>query len=433
MSGVEGKDAGFCMDGMNRFFMETTVPKIIYSDEEGGLVKALTDGRVDLVDLAGTLSRQRGISFITVVPQGHSGHGRIEKRIHMLQQSLEQSQLRNSRCTSMGWHTLAKAVERTVNSVPIGFLHHQSGGQNPLLRILTPNSLRLISTSDRSPANLFNIPDSPAGIMDDIQQKYECWYHVWNEQYLPLILDRQKWHFRRDNLCPGDIVYFKLRESKMSATWRIGKVEGVKIGEDGFVRQAVIAYKDTSSDDPSDWIHRTVERPVRNLVKLFHIDDTTLMDDIQAVHDASQKILDREKISFDENIETIEREDFFDNIDPVEDVLDDENQDLVREIPPPQPKKLRKKRKTEVEKLKIDLKGWEMMKSPDPNSLQAVKLSAAPFIHNFMSTVSANITVQNGNNNMEMGEGRGAEIEDEEFDVIYDDDTFDNDVNIYLL
>ena len=115
----------------------------------------------------------------------------------------------------------------------------------------------------------------------------------------------------------------------MSATWRIGKVEGVKIGEDGFVRQAVIAYKDTSSDDPSDWIHRTVERPVRNLVKLFHIDDTTLMDDIQAVHDASQKILDREKISFDENIETIEREDFFDNIDPVEDVLDDENQDLV--------------------------------------------------------------------------------------------------------
>ena len=157
------------------------------------------------------------------------------------------------------------------------------------------------------------------------------------------------------------------------------------------------------------------------------------MDDIQAVHDASQKILDREKISFDENIETIEREDFFDNIDPVEDVLDDENQDLVREVPPPQPKKLRKKRKTEVEKLKIDLKGWEMMKSPDPNSLQAVKLSAAPFIHNFMSTVSANITVQNGNNNMEMGEGRGAEIEDEEFDVIYDDDTFDHDVNISLL
>ena len=65
---IEGKDAGFCMDGMNRFFMETTVPKIIYADEEGGLVKALTYGRVDMVDIAGTLSRQRGISFETVVP-----------------------------------------------------------------------------------------------------------------------------------------------------------------------------------------------------------------------------------------------------------------------------------------------------------------------------------------------------------------------------
>ena len=301
---IEGKDAAFCMDGMNRFFMETTVPKFIYSDEEGGLVKALTHGRVDLVDLAGTLSKQRGISFTTVVPQGHYGHGRIEKRIHMLQQSLEQSEIRNSRCTSMGWHTLAKAVERTVNSVPIGFLLHQSGGLNPLLRILTPNSLKLISTSDRSPAGLFKIPDSAADIMDNIQQKYETWYHVWNEQYLPLVMDRQKWHFRRENLCPGDIVYFKLRESKMSATWRIGKVEEVKIGKDGYVRQAVIAYKDTTGEDASDWMHRTVERPVRNIVKLFHIEDTTLMDELQAIHKLSKKLLEQEKISFDDNLES---------------------------------------------------------------------------------------------------------------------------------
>ena len=144
---LEGKDSAFTMDGLNRFFMETTVPKFIYSDEEGGLVKALKHGKADLLDLSGTLSRQRGIRFKTVVTQGHYGHGRIEKRIHMLQQSLEQSEIRNSRCTSMGWHTLAKAIERTVNSVPIGFLHHESGGINPLLRILTPNSLRLISTT----------------------------------------------------------------------------------------------------------------------------------------------------------------------------------------------------------------------------------------------------------------------------------------------
>ena len=57
----------------------------------------------------------------------------------------------------------------------------------------------------------------------------------------------------------------------MSATWRIGKVEEVKVGKDGYVRQAVIAYKDTSADDVADWVHRTIERPARNIVKLFQL------------------------------------------------------------------------------------------------------------------------------------------------------------------
>ena len=469
---IEGKDAAFCMDGMNRFFMETTVPKFIYSDEEGGLVKALTHCRVDLVDLAGTLSKQRGISFTTVVPQGHYGHGRIEKRIHMLQQSLEQSEIRNSRCTSMGWHTLAKAVERTVNSVPIGFLLHQSGGLNLLLRILTPNSLKLISTSDRSPAGLFKIPDSAADIMDNIQQKYETWYHVWNEQYLPLVMDRQKWHFRRENLCPGDIVYFKLRESKMSATWRIGKVEEVKIDKDGYVRQAVIAYKDTTSEDASDWMHRTVERPVRNIVKLFHIDDTTLMDELQAIHELSKKLLEQEKISFDDNLENDEKtisdksdkkEAFDENIEVYEgedsqesddfvddlgntkanhqeiDELAEENKDFKRKLP--------KKRKTELEKLKIEMEGWNSIKKvddikdPTPDPLQAVLMSASPFIHNFMSTTYVNTTVQGDDakedkgvdRDMGMGECGGAETEDDVFNVFDDENAFDSNSNIYML
>ena len=293
---IEGKSADFCMDGFNRFFDETSVPQIIYCDEEGGLVKALKYGKVDLMDLSGNLSVQRGIHFITVVPQGHSGHGRIEKRIHMLQQSLERSELRNSRCTSLGWQTLAKAIERTVNSVPIGYLHHNSGGINPLLRILTPNSLRLISCSDRAPGSLFNIPNDASKLMENIEQKYISWYSVWSEHYLPVIMDRQKWHFKQENIQPGDIVYFKLTESKMSSDWRIGKVEQVDVGRDGYVREAIIAYKDTSGDDASDWLHRTVSRPVRNITKLFHVNDTSLMEDITSIFNLSQEILKKNEV-----------------------------------------------------------------------------------------------------------------------------------------
>merc|ERR1711867_7202 len=74
---IEGRKTGFCLDGFTRFFCETAVPKIIYTDEEGGLTRSLAHGEIDLVDLSGVFSRQKGIEFVTTVPQGHSGHGRI--------------------------------------------------------------------------------------------------------------------------------------------------------------------------------------------------------------------------------------------------------------------------------------------------------------------------------------------------------------------
>ena len=356
---IEGRKTGYCLDGFNRLFSEIAVPKICYPDLEGGLIKALSEGEVDMVDLSGALSRQRGIKFVPVVPQGHSAHGRVEKRIHMLQQSLERSEIRNSRCTATGWQTIAKAIERTVNSIPIGFYHHQSGGQNPLLRVLTPNSLKLVTTSDRAPVGLFNIPNGPTDIMENIQQKYESWYHVWNEQYLPLIMDRQKWHFRKENLQLNDVVYFKLTESKMSANWLIGKVEEVIIGRDGFVREATIAYKDTSSNEPDDWIHRTVSRPVRNMVKLFHLDDTCLMNDLDAVHKLAQEILDEDKISYED------KEEFFDeNFTKVEDeefdaqMMKNYEAKVPTNLDEEKVQKPRRKRRTEIENLEIQMKGW---------------------------------------------------------------------------
>ena len=87
--------------------------------------------------------------------------------------------------------------------------------------------------------------------MENIDEKYKLWYTVWNEHYLPLIMRGKKWHAESENLVPGDVVYFKLQESAMSANWRTGKVESVKVGADGCVRQVTISYTDTSSDNPA--------------------------------------------------------------------------------------------------------------------------------------------------------------------------------------
>ena len=77
---MEGKDTQSCIEAFNRFFCETAVPKIILTDAEGGLLKSLKEGLIDLVDLSGTLMEQRSIHFETAVPQANYQHRRIEKK-----------------------------------------------------------------------------------------------------------------------------------------------------------------------------------------------------------------------------------------------------------------------------------------------------------------------------------------------------------------
>ena len=75
----------------------------------------------------------------------------------------------------------------------------------------------------------------------------------------------------------------------MSAEWRLGRIESVEVGSDGLVRAARVAYKIVDDDveivkgGKVAWRHMTVERPIRNMVKLFSIEDTTLIKDMEEV------------------------------------------------------------------------------------------------------------------------------------------------------
>ena len=218
------------------------------------------------------------------------------------------------------------------------------------------------------------------GLENLIQEKYDVWYDVWNNSYLPMMMNFPKWFDTSENLVPGDIIYFKLLESKMSATWRLGKVEKVKLGADGFVREVIVSYKDTSSENPDDWIHRAVRRPVRNVVKLFNIEETSFMEEIANAQKLAQEILEKKKISSypsddsdDEVINpTINKEINSEKIDIPVLSSDEEVAHIV-----PKPRKQRKKRSTELERLEIDMKGWNYLEE---------NVNVEPFMNNvFMS------------------------------------------------
>jgi hypothetical protein len=109
---IEKKDTDAVLNGMNRFFDETCVPKICYPDQVGALMRALSHGEISLIDLQSNLHREREIMFETCLPQGHSAHGRIDRRIRMIQESLDRSDIKSIRCTATGWKTIAKAIVR---------------------------------------------------------------------------------------------------------------------------------------------------------------------------------------------------------------------------------------------------------------------------------------------------------------------------------
>ena len=110
------------MDGLTRFFNECSVPKILLPDADGAMMEALRDGVIETSDLEGSLAVEYGIAFETCLPQGHWEHGRVERRIRMLQESLDRSGMKGTRCHATGLLTIAKAIERQVNDVPLGLL-----------------------------------------------------------------------------------------------------------------------------------------------------------------------------------------------------------------------------------------------------------------------------------------------------------------------
>ena len=289
---VEGKSTEFVLEGCSRFFNETSVPKILYPDDDGALVKAFREGEIDIEDLSGNLFKSKGILFETCSPQSHSSHGRVERVIRSLQDSFNRSGASSSRCTATGWQTMGKAMEREVNNTPIGFLYDQSMVDgNPLLRVLRPSTLKGLNSSDRAPRGLFSIPDLPNDKnqhFSKVEEMYNLWYQCWATAYIPVIMERQKWTEEDPSLAKNDIVYFKLTDKSMKAEWKLGKVDSIKVGRDGKVREVNIAYKILRDDG---WTHSVVTRPTRQIIKLFEIGDTTFADEMKAVHKAAKEIL----------------------------------------------------------------------------------------------------------------------------------------------
>ena len=97
---------------------------------------------------------------------------------------------------------------------------------------------------------------------------------------VPKLLKMYKWFDNKSHLQVGDIVWFKKTESELSNDWTLGKIVSITKSRDGFIRRAEVQYQNATETEP-----RNTDRAVRSLIKLFHLDDTTWLDDMNEVEE----------------------------------------------------------------------------------------------------------------------------------------------------
>lgn len=187
----------------------------------------------------------------------------------------------------MGWQTFCKLAENAYNNLPIGYSHSRYQDNTELLKILTPNMLRVGRVNSRALQGPIRLPVSKKELLEHVEKIYSGWFKIFKDTVVPRLIHQPKWFKIDQDLKEKDIVYFQKSESALGSTWTIGEVDQVIVGRDGLIRRAIIKYFNASENDPeqAQYKPQLTDRAVRSLVKLWSMDEACLFDDLAELQD----------------------------------------------------------------------------------------------------------------------------------------------------
>ena len=77
--------------GFKRFASTAGYPKMLLPDEGSQLIKGCSNMKLNIRNIRNTLSTEYGVEFETCPVGGHNVHGRVERKIRHIQESIEKS------------------------------------------------------------------------------------------------------------------------------------------------------------------------------------------------------------------------------------------------------------------------------------------------------------------------------------------------------
>ena len=254
-------------------------------------MKAVRDAEISLKDLQLRCYKEQGIRCEVAPVSGHNFHGLIERKIRSVQESFDKIGLSSKRGHATGLQTIAKLIENTLNNLPLGFSYGRSDENTPLLRLITPNMLRLGRLNSRAIDGPVKFPTGPKDLMQNVEKIYDAYYKVWNATMVPRLIPQPKWFRDGVELKAEDVVYFQKTESELSSSWTVGQVDSVVKSRDGVVRRAVVRYYNHSENVP-----RFTERAVCLLVGLFNVEDNYFVEDMARVENMVSELQSKAKL-----------------------------------------------------------------------------------------------------------------------------------------
>ena len=271
---VEKSDGSGIIDAVTRLSCEAGIPKILMMDQDPAIIKALSEVEYEYHDTKMKLHEELGIEFFTCPVSGHNQHGQVERRIRTIQESLAESGIQNKRLHATGLQTLMKLTENQLNNLPLGYSYGRDQDNTPLLKMLTPNMLRVGRNNVRALDGPMRLPEG-GELLDKVQEAYEAWYKIWNTSYVPKLMHQPKWWKQDRDIQEGDIIFFQKRESELDTSWTLATIDQLVKGRDGLSRRAVVKYQ-----NPKENFHRVTDRHIRSLVKVWSVDDQNIDEDL---------------------------------------------------------------------------------------------------------------------------------------------------------
>ena len=275
---IESKSADGVLEGLTRLGCEQGFPKYLLLDQDSSFMKAVNNAEIKLKDLQLRSFREQGIICEVAPVSGHNFTGLVERKIKTVQEAFVQVDLKNKRLHATGLQTFAKLVENDLNNVPMGFSYGRDADNTPLLKLITPNLLKIGRLNSRALDGPVRFPTGPKDLMVKVEQVYDAFFKIWNATMVPKLVPQPKWFKESPELKPGDVVYFQKTESELSSDWTVGQVHYVTRSRDGVVRRVCVKYFNHKENKP-----RYTDRAVRSLVKLFNIEDSYYMEDMAKV------------------------------------------------------------------------------------------------------------------------------------------------------